>query len=279
MSVIDAQVHLAPDDTVEALLSEMDGAGVDAALILNQSRYGPDNSHQLAAVAAAPERLALVAGIDPTRRAVREELAELSATPGVVGVRIVVNPPQALVTPGLSAKTIERIRADIAFWESGGYDEALVALEERGCVLCLYAPYRTEEIASLAMSHPKLRIVVDHLNLLHNPAAHLTRAEAERELVGALALSAHPNVSMKATGMPAVSDAPYPYQDIWDAVAETITAFSLDRVMWGSDFTALRERCSYASAVNYVGEMTMDKADRDAFMGGTLAATFGWPVQ
>src|SRR5712692_6563171 len=107
MQTIDAQVHAyernhpgrpwasvlagPPEVTGEQMVAAMDAVGVDGALLVSPfTLYRYDASYALAVHAAHPDRFALIKPVDPSDPAVAETIAAWAATPGAVGVRIML---------------------------------------------------------------------------------------------------------------------------------------------------------------------------------------------
>lgn len=106
--VVDAHVHVVADDreryplrpggfgrvwwerpcSVEVLLAEMDAAGVDRTVVVQAvGPYGFDNGYLLDVVAARRDRLVGVVAVDLDAPDAVDQVADLVAHPGVVGVR------------------------------------------------------------------------------------------------------------------------------------------------------------------------------------------------
>ena len=266
LQVVDAQVHLAPDAVASDLIDPMEPAGVDAAVITNQSKYGPDNGRQLAAVATAPARLALVGGIDLTVSDIDVEVERVRALPGLVGVRTV------LVLPAI-----------VALWREGVHARLFAAAQRHGLPICMFAPSRASEAAALIAQFPDVRIAFDHLNLAHDEATRrylglpLGHDHVLDEIDDILALARLPNVYMKVSALPALSRAPYPFLDLWPLLHRFMSAFGPRRLLWGSDWTMQLRRCTYAESVAFIRDTTeLGEADKEAVLGGALRDFFGW---
>src|SRR6266498_4142593 len=108
MPTIDAQVHAyernhqgrpwaavlqgPPEVTGDQMVAAMDAVGVDGAILVSPfSLYRYDASYALEVCARHPGRFALVKPVDPSDPTVAETIAEWAATPGTVGVRIMLN--------------------------------------------------------------------------------------------------------------------------------------------------------------------------------------------
>ncbi len=60
-----------------------------------------------------------------------------------------------------------------------------------------------------------------------------------------LALARHPQVAVKATAVPSMSNEAYPFTDTFDVLKAVYDAFGPHRLFWGSDVT--RMRCSWTA--------------------------------
>ena len=106
--IIDCQVHAYERDhpgrpwrnfltgpaevTGDDMVAAMDAVGVDGALLVSPfTLYRYDASYALVVRARHPGRFALVKPVDPSDPAVAETIADWAATPGTVGIRIMLN--------------------------------------------------------------------------------------------------------------------------------------------------------------------------------------------
>src|SRR5690348_5791358 len=86
-----AKLHGEPEVTGDEMIKAMDAVGVDSAILVSPfTMYRYDASYALSVHAAYPGRFALVKPVDPTDLAVAETVAAWAATPGAVGVRIML---------------------------------------------------------------------------------------------------------------------------------------------------------------------------------------------
>jgi L-fuconolactonase len=271
--ITDAQVHVWADPTpdrpwpdlgiepqrvpalgVDELLSRMDAAGVQRAVLVPPTWEGPRNDLALAAAAAHPARLAVMGRTDPSRPAVVASLATWREQPGMLGIRLSIN----------RGDTSAQIRAAV---DSGFFAEA----ERAGVPLYLYMPGLHAELDQIAASFPGLRITVDHLAL---DGASEPLAQAVAPL---LPLARHANLAVKASALPCFVTEEYPYPQIAEAVYELVGAFGPDRVFWGSDLSRLP--CSYEQLISvFLGEMPkLTPEDLNWIMGEGVSAWLNWP--
>ena len=119
-ATIDSQVHAyernrperpwvgflrGPDEvTGDDMVAAMDAVGVDGALLVSPfSLYRYDASYVLEVYAKHPGKFGLIKPFDPRSEGVSDEIAEWTATPGVVGVRLMLTAePYEADDPGLN---------------------------------------------------------------------------------------------------------------------------------------------------------------------------------
>src|SRR5215212_2193638 len=156
--------------------------------------------------------------VDPGDPAVAETIAEWAATPGTVGVRIMLN---------------REVSPDPA---DPGVNRVLAAAAHRSLPVNLLAWGRLDQARELAACNPDTQLVIDHLGL-QQPFEPPPPAQPFAELPTVLALAAHPNIAMKITGAGTLSHEPFPYRDLWEPLGRIFEAFGLERCLWGTDWT------------------------------------------
>ena len=87
-----AVLHGPAEVTGDDMVAAMDAVGVDGALLVSPfTMYRYDASYAIEVRAKHPGRFGLIKPVDPTDPAVAETIAEWAATPGTVGIRIMLN--------------------------------------------------------------------------------------------------------------------------------------------------------------------------------------------
>ena len=232
---IDAQVHAYERDhpgrpwagvltgpaevTGDDMVAAMDAVGVDGAVLVSPfTMYRYDASYALEVHRQHPGRFGLVKPVDPTDPAVAETIADWAATPGTVGIRLMMN-------RGVSTDPADP-----------GIHRVLAAAARHALPVNLMCTGRLEQAAQMAERHPDTQLVIDHLGL-PQPQEPPAPAEPFADLPKLLALAAYANVAVKISGACTLSHEPFPYQDIWDPLARIFDAFGLDRCLWGTDWT------------------------------------------
>jgi predicted TIM-barrel fold metal-dependent hydrolase len=272
--IIDAQVHVWADDSperpwppgardlpfvhrlghalgVSEVIKEMNGARVDAAVIVPPSFAGDANDVVRDGVLACPGRIIAFGRIslDPPLgdAAVRAEVRRSRLS----GFRLAFNTDQ-----------LRRQLAD------GSADWLWRACERLGLPVMVLAAGMAAELAAIARAHPRLRIAVDHLNLGGpSPDGHTLLSEA-RQLND---LADCPNVSVKASALPNYLPAGTPLHELAPAVYWAVERFGPGRVFWGSDLSRLRVR--YADWLNFFrdGLTELTPGERALVLGDGLA--------
>jgi predicted TIM-barrel fold metal-dependent hydrolase len=97
------------------------------------------------------------------------------------------------------------------------------------------------------------------------------------ELPLLLDLAKNPNVVVKITGACTLSHEKFPYKDIWDPLGRIFDAFSLDRCMWGTDWTRTIGMLTYEQGVApFRDTKRLSESDKAALMGGTVRQVYKW---
>jgi predicted TIM-barrel fold metal-dependent hydrolase len=106
------------------------------------------------------------------------------------------------------------------------------------------------------------------------------RGRLRREEVGppkVLALAGYPNVAIKITGACTLSHEMFPYKDIWAPVGRILDAFTLDRCMWGTDWTRAVKLLTYAEGIDaFRLADRLSDSDRAKLMVGTATRVYNW---
>jgi predicted TIM-barrel fold metal-dependent hydrolase len=275
MVTIDAQVHAyernhpgrpwvgvltgPAEVTGDDMVAAMDAVGVDGAVLVSPfTMYRYDASYALEVHRQHPGRFGLVKPVDPTDPGVAETIADWADTPGTVGIRLMMNRG---VSPDPADPGIHRV---------------LAAAAQHGLPVNLMCTGRLEQAAQLAGRHPNTQLVIDHLGL-PQPQEPPAPAEPFADLPKLLALAAYANVAVKISGACTLSHEPFPYKDIWDALWRIFDAFSLNRCLWGTDWTRAVKVLTYREGVEaFRVTHRLSDSDRAALMGETLQQVYHW---
>ena len=275
MPIIDAQVHAyernhpgrpwaavlhgPPAVTGDDMVAAMDAVGVDGALLVSPfTMYRYDASYAIAVHAKHPRRFGLIKPVDPSDPGSAQTVADWAATPGTVGVRIMLN------------RDVSEDPAD------PGINRILAAAARHGLPVNILCWGRLEQARGMAARNPDTAIVIDHLGL-QQPFEPPPPATPFADLPAVLKLASQPNVAIKITGACTLSREPFPYNDIWDSLARIFEAFGIDRCMWGTDWTRAVNLLTYRQGVDaFRNTDRLSAGDKRALMGGTLERVYKW---
>ena len=241
------------------MVAAMDAVGVDGAILVSPfTMYRYDASYAVDVHERHPGRFGLVKPLDTSDPAVAETIAAWAATPGAVGVRIMMN------------RDVSTDPAD------PGINRVLGAAARHSLPVNLLAWGRLDQAAQLAARNASTRLVIDHLGL-QQPFEPPAPAQPFADLPKVLALAAHPNIAIKITGACTLSREPFPYKDIWDPLARIFEAFGMDRCLWGTDWTRAVALLTYAQGVEaFRVTDRLSDGDRAQLMGETLQRIYNW---
>src|SRR5574342_1095133 len=254
-AVLHGPAEVTGDDRVAA----MDAVGVDGALLVSPfTMYRYDASYAIEVRVKHPGRFGLIKPVDPADPGVAETVADWAATPGTVGIRIMMN------------RGVSEDPAD------PGINRVLAAGLRHGLPVNLLCWGRLEQAQAVAARNPDTVIVIDHLGL-QQPFEPPPPAEPFAELPKVLALAAHDNVAIKITGACTLSREAFPYRDIWDPLGRIFDAFGLDRCLWGTDWTRAVGLLTYKQGVDaFRVTDRLSDSDRAMLMGGALRRIYDW---
>lgn len=297
MEIVDSQVHLNMVG-LEAGLVAMDAAGVDALVIDEfwgfDDRGRPLPSYALEggsvrhtspigelAVAKHPDRFAYITRCQPDDPALDRVIGELRTRPGRLALRIlpfVPFPPSA----GERPENDEAVDAFAAELVGGRYDLYFGLAEDARVPVFIQVngigiAGRLGAIRDVASAHPALPIIIDHLGVaMPGSRAHRPNRFAQFAEVGALA--ALPNVHVKWGHATRLSEQPYPFADVAEALRDVVASYGADRVMWASDWTLDLEWSSWAESFGYIrDDVRLGEDERAAVLGGTVRRVLDWP--
>ena len=272
--VIDCQVHAyernhperpwigfleGPDEvTGDAMVAAMDAVGVAGALLISPyAMYRYDASYALEVYARHPGRFGLIKPFDPHSPTVADEIAAWTATPGVVGVRVML------------------AYADYDA-DDPGLHRVFAAAAAAGVPLNVMAAGKLPLLGELARRNPNTQVVVDHVGLAQ-PFVPPPPDEPFADLPNVLALAAYDNVAIKISGAGTLSHQPFPYPDIWAPLGQVFAAYGLERCLWGTDWTRAVNLLTYQQGVDaFRITDALSDAERSILMGGALSRIYNW---
>ena len=275
MRIVDAQVHIwgaeTPDRpwppgraqhaqkpypvTKDMVLGAMNDAGVDRAILIPPSWEGDYNDLVLDAARLHPDRFGVMGRLSIDKPESRARVADWKRQPGMLGIRLTFHHP-----------------SDRKWLLDGTADWIWPAAEKAGVPVMVYAPTSVRTLERIALRHPGLRLVIDHLALGVHARGHL----AFVELADVCRLARFPNVAVKASALPCHSTLPYPFPDLHPHIRRVYDSFGPERMFWGTDWTRLP--CTWREAVTLFTEELpwLTDSDKQLVMGRALCRFLGW---
>jgi L-fuconolactonase len=271
--IIDSQVHAyerdhpgrpwaavltGPDEvTGDDMVAAMDAVDVDGALLVSAfTMYRYDASYAVSVQQAHPNRFAVIKPVDPNDPAVADTIADWASLDGTVAIRV-------MMTDNVSTDP-----------DDPGINRVLAAAAQHGLPVNLLAWDRLAQAGLLAARHPQTSLVIDHVGM-RQPFAPPAPPDPFADLANLMALAQYDNVAIKISGACTLSNAPYPYDDIWDPLCRIFDAFGFDRCMWGTDWTRAVKLLTYAQGVEPF-RLTDRISDDDRLMGRSLQRIYNW---
>jgi L-fuconolactonase len=263
----DAFLKHAEPVTIDRAIGAMDAVGVNAAVLI--PFLYPDINYEREAVARYPMRFVIVPPIDLGLPTPERQLEDYQDVQAVVGIRLVLPKPAGTTGPPVP-QLYQRL-------QDGAFDPILTRARGIGYPVMLSVAGYVAEAGFVARRHPDIQIIVDHFGIVQGPV----RQRPERpfaDLDALLSLARFPNVALKLSGGPTLSDKAYPYRDLWPHIHRLIDAFGPERLMWGSDFTRTRSLHSYCEALGYLRYSDeISEHDKHLILGQSLRKLLGWP--
>ena len=275
MTIIDSQVHVYAANTPERpwhsvpnwpehvtgdeMVAAMDAVGVDGAIFISAfSMYQYDASYAVQVQQAHPSRFALVKPVNPDDPAVADVIADWKATPGTVGIRIMM-PKEAAREPN-----------------DPGLDRILREAHRHDFPVNMLCWGNLDTGTAIVDRHPDTRFVIDHLGIMQ-PRTPPAAPQPWADLPKVLELATRANAVIKVSGACTLSHAGYPYADIWDPLARVFDAWGFERCLWGTDWTRAFANLSYEQGVEpFRAHERLSDSERAMLMGGACAKAYGW---
>lgn len=237
---------------VEEMTAVLDRYGIGRGVHVTPVMNGFDNDYGVEAAALTEGRIAVFGRVDPFAADPRSDLARWMSEAPAAGVRL------TFYGNGLQ-RLVEEPAALDPFW---------AAAADLGIRVAVFAPDALWEIVRAVERHATLRLVVDHLGLGVYP-------NCPDPFLGYPALkefAPYEQVLVKVSGMVEVSRDPYPFADMRELLAEAVERFGADRLIWGSNYPVVLDKCGYEEALRFVTEASfLTDGQRRQILGGTCA--------
>lgn len=231
----------------EALLENMDWAGVERAVLLQGTFYGEANAYVAQTVKQWPDRFTGAAFIDPYAADARTTFQRCTEDYGFHILKFEMSVPVGLV--GLYPDL--RLDGEQMAWifEAAEKNNLVVTLDLGGVGS---ASYQTEEVAQLIARHPQLRIVIAHLG--QPPIAHRTDPQLDALWQEQILLGRHEHVWFDFSSLPAYCAGvdEYPFASACAYIQRAVELIGPQKLLWGTDAPGLLTHATYPQLLHYV---------------------------
>lgn len=246
--------------TAERLLREMDGAGVEKAVLVQRgSVYGIDSSYVCDSAARFPRRLTAVCAIDATLPDCAERVCYWVTGRGAAGIRL-----------------MELVRGRGFDWlDSPAAREAWAAAADLGVPVCVHVfPWNRLEgltrLLAILDAIPGLTVVVDHFTAMQSDAG--PPDHGVDDLLARLARFEGTNV--KFTTIP-LGKLEKDGVDARPVVHRVMDLFGAERMMWGSDIAQSPGAYDEMVSLGRNAVAGLSATQQEAVLGGTAARIYG----
>lgn len=256
---VDGKPPLPEPMTGERMLAMMDAAGVDRAIIspLMLPDWAPDYALEVAA--RHPSRFRVMGWYWPEKHERHDALARWLDDPRMCSMRLRLHTPERLelmLGPRMAP-----------FW---------AAVERHGIPVAIMLENNDARAMSrIALRHPGLKLIVDHLNWPLDPASR------EEKMAQLEALSVCANVHVKVSSLPRFSTGGPPFDDLHPLIRRVHAAYGARRLMWGADQTQIMSHglCDYRDSIDIIrvgAARYLPAEDIEWMLNGTASAVFNW---
>jgi len=278
--MLPGRVPNVPGD-VERLLSSMDEAEIDGALIVQPIFHGFDHGYVNQAIKTHPDRFKGMALINPQRMDAVDQLDRLVTDKGYSGVRF--NPAMWVLgviehldlTPEERSKHFETC-AECQLQHMN--DDAGKAIYEKAgelgvAVGFMVSPKYFDQVDDLLSEFPETPAIIDHFGGC-KVADGAPGSNVDFDAL--MALAKHPQLRIKVSGFVGPSDGAMPHEDTWPMVKALLGAYGAERLMWGTDFPWIQSHGGYVDGTRIIGQIPdVSDGDQAWLMGGTATSLFG----
>lgn len=252
----------------ECLLREMDQAGVDRAVIVQNPTIGTINDEVRGATESWPERFAGAMQVDPLDPEAPEVIRRL-ASPRMCALKLEMSEEWGWsgIHPGL--------RLDAAalrpVWETVAELDLRVIIDPGA----IGNPgYQVEELDRLSDAYGDVSFLIEHLGYLQKPDRE--RPDARQRRLELIVLAAKPNVYLGFSATAILLGEDFPCPEARQLLREAVDLVGASKILWGSDVPLTLGRYSYRQMVDVVGsdECGLSELDRGLILGGNAARLF-----
>ncbi|MDA8296719.1 MAG: amidohydrolase family protein [Actinomycetota bacterium] len=239
---------------VEWLIEDLHEHKIAAAVLVQHSALGADNSYLIECVDRFPGTFRAIGLVEPFDPAIAEAMGAW-ARAGVMGFRF------HLFYPGM-----------VHWLESDEARRAFGAASDLGVILQFHmVPENAAPLAAMLERYPDVRVVIDHL-----AKPDVAEPSPYPRFAPVLRLAEHEACIIKIGDYEKASALAYPWVDTWPFVELLRRNFTAERMIWGTGFPGAHRKVPLDKALAYVEyDLPLSARERDAILWETPRRWFG----
>lgn len=200
-----------------------------------------------------PDRFSWLLRVDPHDPSMQEQIEMVSASP-----------------QGRALRIEARSDAEVKAFAEGAYTPLFAAAGKAGLPVKVLSPGNADLLERYLRDCPDTKLVLDHIGMPKTLGAY------ER----VLSLAQYPNAYIQWCHAPRVFGfTEYPFPQLTPLLKMAIDAFGVQRIMWASDFTAIRTGHRWSDALFYLRDNPgLSQDEKEWILGRTARSVFDWPA-
>ncbi|SFL33741.1 Amidohydrolase [Halogranum rubrum] len=249
----------------EALLAEMDAAGVDEAVVVGYPVCEWTDNWYTVEAAEEHDRLYGIVMVDQFADDAAQTLRDAMAVDDVLGFRLggICPYDRMWETFDTSVTWLRDAIHETEFWN--------VAVETDAVVQVLVHVDQLDQAVELVEAYPELTFLFDHFAYA-DPETPLDEGGFDRFAD----LAEYDSVGVKISEVVHQSNTGYPYTDMHDHVRWLLDAFGRERVVWGSDFPNVSDEARYEETLTWLDHVDeLSDVDREWLTGRSFRRLTG----
>lgn len=249
----------------EALLEQMDAAGIDEAVVVGYPVCEWTDNWYTVEAAREHDRLYGIVMIDQFADGAAERLRDAMAVDGVLGFRLggICPYDRMWETFDTSVTWLRDAIRETEFWDAATETDAVVQV--------LVHVDQLDQAVELVEAYPDLTFLFDHFAYA-DPDTPLDEGGFERFAE----LAEYDSVGVKISEVVHQSESGYPYADMHDHVRWLLDQFGRERVVWGSDFPNVSDEATYEESLTWLEDVEgLSDGDRTWLTGRSFRNLVG----
>lgn len=227
--------------TIDVLLSVMNEHDVEYTVCLQGNYAGFQNLYTAEAMQAYPDKIIGAATYDPFFRNKNKIIEHLFQTLHFKVLKLETSNGSGFMA-----------NHDTILLDGKIMKEMFVVAEKYNLIVFIDIGrpgnncYQVDELRKVALDFPNLKFVVCHLTAPQHQQMNILKSNLKK-----LNFS---NIYFDIAALPNNTKQPYPFLEAQQYIREAIDIVGKDKILWGSDFPAAMNYCSYQDSYRYIEE-------------------------